>query len=444
VESDEQQINLTRFSLFFPEKRDFFLENSGVFQFGTAAGGAGGAGGGRQNPSQDMIFFFSRRVGLSDDGAAIPILAGARLTGRAGGFSVGALNVQQRKVDSTPATNFTALRLRRDVFSNSDVGVMVLNKDAAGSDYNRAFGADVNLRFLRDLTFNFAGARTFSPAARVAAGGSDWYTKSGAGYRDNSWEIRGAYQTIGERFNDELGFVPRRGVDNAEFFVGRALRPKWARGWLRETRPHFLIDNFTRRQGGLESRYMDWHWPVTFNNSAFLEMGVNPNTEVIRQPFTINSRRGIQVLPGRYEFKERFLILNTNAAARLSMNGRYSTGPFYDGHRRGYTLGLTLRGSEHFNVSGNVQFNDIELSQGAFTTTLVTGRLNYFFSTKMFLNALLQYNTDAQQWSANVRFNLIHRPLSDLFVVYNERRDSRSGDLIDRAIVVKMTYLIAF
>ena len=283
------------------------------------------------------------------------------------------------------------------------------------------------------------------PAGAIAAAGSEWYTKSGAGYRDNDWEFRAAYQSIGTRFNDELGFVPRRGVNNAELYAGRTFRPAWARGWLRETRPHFLLENFSRQQGGgLESRYMDWHWPVTLNDSTFFELGVNPNVEVIRQPFTINSRRGIRVQPGRYSFKERFLIVNTNSAARVAFNGRYSNGAFYDGHRDGYTLGVTLRASERFNVSGNVQINDIELPQGAFTTTLVTGRINYFFSTKMFLNALVQYNTDAQQWSANVRFNVIHRPLSDIFLVYNERRDSRSGELIDRALVFKITQLLAF
>ena len=132
------------------------------------------------------------------------------------------------------------------------------------------------------------------------------------------------------------------------------------------------------------------------------------------------------------------------AAAPVSFNTRYSIGDFYDGYRRGYTIGTTVRANEHFNVSGNVQINDIELPQGAFTTTLLSGRVNYFYNTKVFFNALLQYNTDAQQWSSNLRFNIIHRPLSDIFLVYNERRESRSGDLIDRALIAKMTYLIAF
>jgi hypothetical protein len=453
VEADEQQINLTRFNLFFPEKRDFFLENSGVFQFGagTNTGGGGAGGGGRQNPSQDMILFFSRRIGLSDSGDAIPIVGGTRLTGRVGGFSLGALNIQQRSTDptstsaGTPSTNYTALRLRRDILGSSDLGVMFMNKDASGSHYNRAAGVDANFRFFRDLTFNMAVAKTESPQTAVPGSGNDWYSKGSFGYRDQFWDLRGAYQTIGTRFNDEMGFVPRTGVDNGELFVGGHFRPERIRKWAREIFPHFQIENFSRQKGlGLESRYMDWHLPITLQDSSFIEVGVNPNVEVIRAPFTINTRRNIQVFPGRYEFNEYFLLANSNAAARVSFNTRYSIGDFYDGYRRGYTVGTTVRANEHFNVAGNVQFNDITLPQGAFTTTLVTGRVNYFLNTKVFVNALLQYNTDAQQWSSNVRLNIIHRPLSDFFFVYNERHDSRSGAVLNRALIAKLTYLVAF
>ena len=448
VEADEQQVNLTRFSLFFPEKRDFFLENSGVFQFGAGAdrgGGGGGGGGGRQNQSQDMVFFFSRQIGLSPTGGAIPLLAGSRLTGRVGGWSLGALNIQQREKDNSPSTNFTALRLRRNILANSDIGVMMLNKEPEGAAYNRAFGADANFRFFRDLTMNFAAARSSSPPAKAPGSGDDWYSKSSFGYRDSFWETRGAYQTIGSRFNDEMGFVPRLGVDNGEFYLGTHIRPRRFQSWLRETFPHFQIENFTKRNGGgLESRYMDWHWPITLQNSTFVEIGTNPNVEVIDDRFAINSRRGIFVEPGRYEFKEHFLLANTNSSAPLSFNIRYGLGDFYDGYKRSYTVGGTYRMNQHLNVSLSDSINDIDLSTGSFVTNLVTARVNYYFSTKVFVNALVQYNTDTHQWSSNMRLDIIHRPLSDIYLVYNERHDSRSGALISRAVIAKMTYLLAF
>jgi hypothetical protein len=447
VEADQQQVNLTRFSLFFPEKRDFFLENSGVFQFGSGntGGGGGGGGGGRQNASQDMIFFFSRQIGLSPSGDAIPLLAGSRLTGRVGGWSVGALNIQQREQDNSPSTNFTALRLRRNILANSDVGVMFINKDPQGADHNRGIGADANFRFFTDLTMNLAVAKSDSPGARIPGRGDDWYSKTSVGWRSNRWEARGMYQTIGARFNNEMGFVPRTGVDNSEFYLGGRFRPRRLQRWVRETFPHLQFENFSRRNGGgLESRYMDWHWPVTFQNSTFVEIGTNPNVEVIDERFTINGRRNIYIDPGRYEFKEHFILANTNSAAPFSMNLRAGTGEFYDGHRRNLTLGGTFRMNQHFNVSLSDQINDIELGSGSYLTHLLTGRVNVYFTTKVFVNALVQYNTDAQQWSSNVRLDIIHRPLSDIYLVYNERHDSRSGALISRALIAKMTYLLAF
>jgi hypothetical protein len=463
VEADEQQINLSRFNLFFPEKRDFFLENSGIFQFGGGFGGFGnpgaaatGTGGGtstRQNASQDMRLFFSRRIGLTENGLiSIPILAGTRLTGREGRYSVGALNIQQRELDPVaatnqqlvPATNFTAVRLRRDILANSDVGVILLDKEESGPHYNRAAGVDANFRF-GFLNLNGYLAKSFSPESVVPSTGRDYATRAAASYQDRTWTFRTRFDGIGERFHDEMGFVPRQGVDNSFAFAARAFRPQWMSKVVRETRPHWQFDMFTRQNGGaLESRYQDFHWPLTFQDSSNMEVGVNTNREEVRAPFTINTARGIRVNPGRYEFNEYFIFWNTNSAARVSLNSRYSIGPFYDGYRRAYTLGPSLRLNENFNLAFNVQINDITLSTGDFVSTLVSSRITYNFNTKMFFNALLQYNTDSQQWSSNLRFNIIHRPLSDFFLVYNERRDERTSALIDRALIAKITYLVAF
>jgi hypothetical protein len=288
-------------------------------------------------------------------------------------------------------------------------------------------------------------AKSFSPEPVTAGGGRDVATRVAASYQDRKWTIRTRFDGIGERFRDEMGFVPRQGVDNSFVFAARAFRPQWMSRWIRETRPHWQFDMFTRQNGdGLESRYQDFHWPLTFQDSSNMEIGINTNREEVRSPFSVNTVRGVRVNPGSYEFNEYFIFWNTNNAARVSLNSRYSTGAFYDGYRRAYMLGPALRLNENFNVAFNVQINDITLSAGDFVSTLVTGRVNYNFNTKMFVNALLQYNTDSQQWSSNLRFNVIHRPLSDFFLVYNERRDERTSALIDRALIAKITYLMAF
>src|SRR5687768_2600713 len=238
AEADEQQINLSRFSLFFPEKRDFFLENSGIFQFGAGGGGFAAGGGG------DVRLFFSRRIGLSDAGAAVPILAGTRLTGRQGSYSIGVLNMQQRSLDAVPAANFTAVRLRRDVFAKSDIGAILLNKEVDGPGFNRAAGLDANFRFGPSVSLNAYGAKTFSPEPAVRQPGNDYTMRVAGRYDGRAWQTNGRFDRIGARFNDEMGFVPRLGVDNGLLFVARRFRPALISSWIRELRPHWQVDSY--------------------------------------------------------------------------------------------------------------------------------------------------------------------------------------------------------
>ena len=441
VEADEQQVNLTRFSLFFPEKRDFFLENSGIFQFG---GGGGQFGGGGINRSE-MQLFFSRQIGLSEDGGAIPILGGTRLTGRQGAYSIGVLNIQQREQDANPGANFSALRLRRDILSNSDIGAVMLNKESGGPHFNRVAGVDANFRF-GFLTLNGYAAKTFSPdGSLLATGGNDFAQKVQYNYQSRTWQATSSYSGVGDRFHDELGFVPRQGVHNYDGRYGRYFRPARFAKWMRQTQPHVEFDVFTRQHdNSLETSYMGYHWNVNFQDGSTAEVGVNPQIEDIDETFSLSSSRGVRVHPGRYEFSEYFLFYNSSNARTISMNTQYRTGPFYDGYRRNFSLGPSLRLNENLNMSVNLSLNDISVATGSFVSKLVTTRVNYNFNTKMFFNALVQYNSDNSQWTSNLRFNIIHRPLSDFFLVYNERRDERTGNMLSRAVIAKMTYLMAF
>jgi hypothetical protein len=209
--------------------------------------------------------------------------------------------------------------------------------------------------------------------------------------------------------------------------------------------PHWEYEVFTRqRDNSLESNYQGYHWNFNFQDGSGAEVGVNQYTEDILAPFTINASRGVRVNPGRYDFAEYFGFWNTSSAKMVSVNSRYAIGPFYDGYRRAYTIGPSVRLNQHFNASLNIQVNDIDLPTGSFVSKLLTTRVNYNFNTKMFVNALVQYNSDSRQWASNLRFNLIHRPLSDFFLVYNEGRDERTGDLLSRAVIAKLTYLVAF
>jgi hypothetical protein len=451
VEADEQQVNLTRFSVLFPEKREFFLENSGIFQFGlpstgtASLGSASPAAAGRQNSPPDLKLFFSRQIGLSDAGAAIPIVVGSRVSGRAGRYSIGALNIQQSEQRPVPATNFTAIRFDRAVLANSDIGVMLLNKDQAGEGYNRVAGVDANFRF-GQLSLGAYGVKTAAPQTAIPGNGEDFSARANLNYQSRTWIVRGAYEAIGQRFRDELGFVPRLGVDHAASYARRNYRPKWAsRLGVREIGPHFHFDQFERRDGtGTESRYFDWHVVLMMNDSGFFESGVNRNREGNVTVFLLNGARGVRIKPGIYDFNEYFALYRSNNSARFSYEARYSDGGLYDGHRRAYSIAPTLRLNEHFNASLSVQINDIDLPVASYVSKLVATRVNYSFNTRIFLNALVQYNSDTRQWNSNVRFNVIHRPLSDVFLVYNDRRLDTTGDLVDRSVIAKVTYLLAF
>jgi hypothetical protein len=392
----------------------------------------------------DLIPFFSRRIGLSDSGETIPLLGGVRLTGRANGFSVGVLNIQQGKGLTTPETNFSALRVRRSVFANSDVGIVALNKAAAGAT-NSVIGGDANFRFFRYLNINSYAAKTIAGDGLGAGGtGSDAAARLGFNYAGPFWNVRSSYLAIGERFRDEMGFVPRTGVKKIDGYLAAHVRPKSLSRWMREFNPHFEWHNIDRWNGTLDSRYLDYHAIIRFQDGSMMEPGINVNVENIIIPFVINRRRNIVLPPGRYEFNESFVWFTPNAAARVGFSGRVGVGDFYDGTSESYRIGTSIRQSENLNFSLSVTRTFVDLPAGSFVTNLVTSRVNVNFSTRMFLNSLLQYNTDAQQWSANVRFNVIHRPLSDFFLVYNEQRDSTTGTLINRGLIAKMTYMMQF
>ena len=444
VEADEQQINLTRFSLFFPEKRDFFLENSGIFQFvaTTDRSSTFGAGaGGRLNAiGGDMILFFSRRIGLSEDGDVIPILGGTRLTGRAGKYELGFLNIQQREFGRFSDTNFTVARVKRNILANSDIGVILLNKEVLDSShFNRVAGADANFRFGRYLSINSFLAKSMTPANS----GRDVTGRASISYKDNTWDLRGSYMSIQENFVDEMGFVPRVGIRKGASYLGRTFRPKRSEGVLRSLGPHIQYDYIVDRDGRLDTRYVDYHVPFYFQNGSFVEVGGNQTLERFSSPFLINRNKNISIPPGVYSSNEYFIVGRSDESRRLSGNFRLGLGDFYTGYRHLYTVGGAFRYNHKFNTSFSFTHNNINLPEGHFKTNLLGIRANYDFSTKMFLNAFIQYNNDTRQWSSNVRFNLINRPLSDFFLVYNERRDSISGDLINRAIIAKFTYMIA-
>jgi hypothetical protein len=442
VEADEQQVNLTRFNLFYPEKREFFLENSGIFYFGDIPRNS------RQTsrfrpPEEDLLLFFSRRIGLTDQGEQIPILGGARLTGRAAGFGIGVMSMQTDDTAALPGTNYTVLRARRDVLRNSDVGVIFMNRQSSVSgDYNRVAGADANFRFLRYLSWNSFFVKSDTPGS--SAGELAW--KTSLGWEDNLHHYQYSVLNVDDDFQADIGFVRRTGVRKHFVDAGIRPRPEWVRKLgFRELHPHARLNRYTDLDNDEVTRSDHWAVSLFMERGGFIEYAVNPRIDTLVAPFQI--RPDVAIPVGRYEWNEYQLTLEMDRSRMVSGSATLTSGGFWDGSQNSQRVAVVVKPSYRLLIDLGLQRNDIELRTPAasFTTNLVTARTAYSFSTNMFLDSLLQYNTDVKQFNANVRFNLIHRPLSDLFVVYNEQQFTDRPDVVPgRAVILKYTHMLSF
>lgn len=453
VEADIQQVNLTRYSLFFPEKRDFFIENSGIFRFGVPGdsrltrlsadfGQAFNPSVLRSSQSQgdDLYLFFSRRIGLSPTGSPIPVLGGGRLTGRAGPYEIGVMNIQTGTNEDAPhSENFAAGRVRRNLGENSDIGAIFLNRQAGnGSEhFNRSAGLDANIRVTPELEVNSYWARTMSPGRT----GDQNAGRVAAAYDGRRWQARGAWSRLGEDFNPEMGFAPRVGITRWLGYLGYFFRPARWSGFLREFNPHLEFDQVEDLDGELVSRYLNAHFSFRHQNGALFEFGYNNSMENPPEAFEIHPTAAVSA--GEHRYDEWFAMLFSDPSRPLSLNGRYDRGGFYSGTRRALNLSTVVRAGSRLTAYVGWSRNDIALPEGEFTTDLLTARITYTFTTDMFLNALIQYNSVNEDWSSNIRFNFIHRPLSDFFIVLNDRRDPM-GNRLDRALIAKYTILMDF
>jgi hypothetical protein len=444
AEADEQQVNLTQFSLYYPEKREFFLENSGTFYFGDIPRESRIGNNRFSAPEEEMLLFFSRRIGLTSSGQAIPIDAGARLTGRAGAYGVGLMTIQADPEGSAPGDNYTVLRGRRDVLKTSDVGAIFLSRQSTNSgDYNRVYGADANFRFRRALSINGFLARSETPG--IASG-----QMSGKGsivWNDNVLHTQYSLLSVGDNFRDDIGFVKRTGIRKHFADFGVRPRPAALRKYgIRELHPHTRYNVYTDQSNGKLTYTNHVAMSVFLENGGNVEFAANPRYERIVTPFKVRSDQAFAA--GEYGWREYNLLVETNHSKMVSASLDLTTGGFWSGTQRSTKLGMIVRPSYHLSFDLALQRNDIDLPfpMHAFVTNLVTSRIGYAFSTRTFLDTLLQYNTDLKQLSANVRFDLIHRPLSDLFVVYNEQRltDQPTPITAGRGLIVKYTHMLAF
>jgi hypothetical protein len=425
AEVDEQQVNLTRFPLFFPEKRDFFLENAGLFAV--------------RNAGNERLadLFFTRRIGLSEDGQPIPIAGGARLTGKANRHNLAILNIQTEEAFGRSGENFLVARYSRDVLGRSKVGGLIVNKEATSDpSFNRTFAMDTTLALTRSFTINSFVAKTSTPGLH----GGDMALYGRAGWLDSRWDLYAEYADLQDNFNPEVGFVPRRGIRMTTVHLERTPRPR--KYHIRVMNPMFNLEYTTDQHNRLVTRRLHYMVGTRFEDGTFVNVVYNRHFEWLDVPFRI--RRNVTIPVGTYRFGEWNLTYNSNPARRIYHRITYSPQTFFGGTRTDVSGAFGVRATNRLAAELWYQRNDVDLPWGAFDVHLSILRLDLALSPRMTFRTLSQYNSSTRQLSNSVRFNFIYRPGSDFYVTYDELKGDLPGlpEIRNRQLLVKFTYLL--
>jgi hypothetical protein len=430
AEVDQDQVNLTRFNLFFPEKREFFLENSGVFGFGGRNSAAQGRGGG------NLIPFFSRTIGLSPSGSPIPIVGGTRVSGTvAGNYEVGLLAMKTESDGDVPSNNYLVSRIKKNLLRNSFIGAIVTSRDSSiAGDTNRVYGADAVFQFYNRLDISGYVIQSDTPGMD----GPSQARKFAAGWRDNDLSFGADYEKVEDDFNPEMGFIRRR--DNSHYSGDFSYTPRFDNSDLvRNLSIRTNFDYWEDLTGEIETREHRGSLGITFENSSSVTYTTTETFERLEADF---SRYSIPV--GDYKYRNNSIAYSSDRSRKVGGRASYGWGDFWSGTRRSLSGSLTLKPNYHWQIDTTYSRNDIKVPVGDFVTTLLGFKVLYAFSSRTFLNTFVQYNADRNQFSTNIRFNIIHHPLSDIFVVFNERRDTITGEVLDRGVVFKFTNLFNF
>ena len=426
VEVDEQQVNLTRFPLFFPEKRDFFIENSGMFSVKNE----GGTG-------RRADLFFTRRIGLSG-GQPVPIIGGARLTGKVDRHNIAVMNIQTQEAMGNPGENFFVGRYSRDIFSRSKIGGIVINKEAIGDAYyNRTFAADTSLALHPFFTITGFLAKTETPGVS----GGDAAGHVNALWRSPSYRIYSEYTDVQDNFNAEVGFVPRVGVRRSKLHLEWNPRPgRWN---IRQMDPMWNVEYTTDQNNRLLTRRLHNMIGFYFEDGSNVILIYNDVFEQLDVPFAITDE--VTIPAGAYSFGEPSVRYTSDPSRHLYGRLRYAPKTFFAGTRTDYGGTLGLRVSSRIATEATFSRSDVDLPGGAFTADLASLRIDYALSPEMTLRTLTQYNSTTDSVSTSVRFNWIYFPGSDLYIVYDEMRADLPTVpwLQNRQLAIKMTYLLS-
>lgn len=449
VEADQEVVNLSRFSLFFPEKRQFFTEAAGVFDYGQAGSGGGGGGGGGGNGLLQL--FYSRRVGLDADLGKIPIIGGGRVTGRVGDYSVGLLNIQTERrsvVDpsgqrrSVPTTNYSVVRVKRNILSQSSIGAVVTNRQDGGGtgSYNRAAGLDLGLQFRRDLMVTGLIAKTLTPGSS----GKDTAGALDVNYRNDRFNASGTYLDVGERFNAEMGFIRRTDIRNTNLSGGWTPWPGWP--GVKNLSFSGAIDYFENHRGVRQSRSDSLGFGLTRRDNSSVRISFEREFDLLTDVFRIGP---VQVPSGQYSWRSWNANYSSDQSRRIYGGGRVATGDYYSGDRTSLSGNGAFLPLETMLVELDYTRNHITLPGFAkYVTNTLNTRVSHSFTADLFVKGFVQYNDARRQASLNLLLWYRYLTGSDLYVVYNQGWNTDvtgpgNFSVRDRSIQIKLTYWLA-
>ncbi|MDP7280620.1 MAG: DUF5916 domain-containing protein, partial [Candidatus Poribacteria bacterium] len=439
VEADREYVNLSRFSLFFPEKRPFFLEGSNFFEFGIS--------GSSLSRSPPLLLFYSRNIGI-DQGRMVPIIAGGKLTGKVGSYGLGFLNVMTDQLKepseelSIDRTNFSVVRLRKDLLTSSSVGVIATNRQSSADNYNRTGGVDFLYRPSETLTFNGLMATSTDRDQQ----GQAFYL--GGGWRSDKIRASTGYSAIDPDFVPGVGFAERGGGRRLRgelrwapwvSDMGDWIRPALERIHLREIWSGPETDISFNNEQEVETvilRYLHW---MNFKSGDWIAIDIQNTVDRLEQPFDVHSDH--QIPAGEYVYTRFWLTTETAETRIISARISVGHGQYYHGQRSGLNGFLTFKPNGYFSLESSYSLNRVKLPDGSFNANVIGGRLVCSLSTLAYAKLFVQWNSESERLSTNLLLNYIYQPGSDFYLVLNQIYNRAQGQrLVDRAILAKLTY----
>jgi hypothetical protein len=451
TEVDSRQVNLTRFNLFFPEKRDFFLNDSDLFQFGNIGGMAGGNNATSQGARENARPFFSRKLGLSQTGAPVDINYGGRISGRVGRWNIGTLAIRQDEFGPVDSSNLFITRVSANVLNDSSLGFIYTNGDPGSNIDNSVAGVD-----FKYLNNQLSNGRQFEADAWYQVSDTPGMSGDDASYgfgvrlpNNTGWRSRMAYKEVQRNFNPAMGYVNRSNVRDltgdlgyTHFFGGEVFQSVFSGIDAQRIE---VID------GGLQSQVFVYRLAeLQTNTRDSISASYTTNREVVLRPFTLytSPTRQVAILPGDYKFNEHQFSLGTGGQREFSSNFSYQGGNFYNGKRTNLNGSVTWNQSRYFVASINYDWNDISLPQGDFITRLTSVSTQVAFSSTLYWINLVQYDNLSEEVGVNTRLQWIPKAGQEGFIVLNyNMQDKDKNNRFESAfsdLSVKFKYTFRF